>query len=90
MEATRARLWRRNRRLVRYSGSTPVRLPIPQGARLIWIIAEGVEEELGQVVPLQHAPPVFYTDLPEDFGPFRWRSFEFVPGTEGTVFRYGH
>ena len=87
---TRARLWRRNRRLVRYSGSTPVRLPIPQGARLIWILAGGTEKELGQVVPLQHAPPVFYTDLPENFGPFRWRSFEFVPGTEGTMLPDGN
>lgn len=84
---TRARLWRRNRRLVRYSGSPPIRVPIPQGVRLIWILAGGVERELAQVVPLQHAPPVFYTDLPENFGPFRWRSFEFVPDTQGTVLR---
>ena len=77
--ATMAELWSGSERLEKYSGAVPVRIPIPKGARLIWLVGAASVSDLGSVVPLTKAPPVYYTDLPADATSFRWRSFEFVP-----------
>jgi len=66
-------------RLATYTGAPPIRIPVPQGARLIWIIAPAAVESLRQVIPVVKAAPLFYTDLPPDAPPFRWGSFEFAP-----------
>lgn len=74
-----ARLWSGNAVLAIHRGAPPLRLPIPQGGRLIWVIAPASVGRLSQAVSLKRAPPLYYTDLPPDMGSFRWGSFEFVP-----------
>ncbi len=76
---SQARLWSGNTVLSSHSGALPLRLPVPPEGRLIWVIAPASVEGLSQVVSLQRAPPLYYTDLPADTGSFRWGSFEFVP-----------
>ena len=66
-------------RLATYMGAPPIRIPIPKGGRLIWIIAPAAVDSLRQVIPVETAPPLYYTDLPPDAPPFRWGSFEFSP-----------
>src|ERR1035437_7735237 len=70
-------------RLATYTGAPPIRIPVPKGGRLIWIIAPAAVDSLRLVVPpgstLEKAVPLFYTDLPPDAAPFRWGSFEFAP-----------
>ena len=76
---TLARLWSGKRVLAAYSGDPPIRIPVPRGARIIWLLAGGVQDELGQVVTLRKSPVQFYTDLEPDAPSFRFGSFEFVP-----------
>jgi len=77
--AARAALVSSNHRLALYNGMPPIRVPIPKGGRLIWIIAPIAEDGLKMVVPLQKAAPLYYTDLAPDAPSFRWGSFEFIP-----------
>ena len=74
-----ARLWAGNRAITTYSGDPPFRLPLPKGARLIWLISPDSVDSLARIVPLQKAPPLYYTDLAPDAPEFRIGSFEFVP-----------
>ena len=74
-----AQLWSGGTMLEKYSGTVPIQVPVPKEGRLIWIVGPGEASGLRQVVSLQDAPPVFYTDLPADAPSFRWGSFEFTP-----------
>jgi len=76
---TRAQLWSGTNLLATYDGAPPFRIPIPNGARLIWLLNPNSVEDLRKVVALREALPVYYSDLPEDAAPFKWGSFEFVP-----------
>ena len=77
--ATLARLWMGAKRLARYSGEAPIRLPLPKGARIIWLLGGERVQDLARVVPLRKAQALYYTDLAPDASGFRWGSFEFVP-----------
>ena len=74
-----ARLWLGKRLLEEHTGRLPLRLPVPEAGRLIWIISPSEKESLRRAVPLQGAFPTYYTDLPPDTSSFRWGSFEFLP-----------
>lgn len=74
-----ARVWTGNKVVAEHSGKIPIQLPIPKGVRLIWFIAPATVEKLRKVVPLESAPPLYFTDLTEEFAGFRLGSFEFVP-----------
>jgi len=74
-----AQLWQSNVRLQKYSGDTPIRVPLPKGTRLIWVIASAYADELGRLVPLQKAGSLYFTDLSRDAPSFRWGSFELAP-----------
>ncbi|OFW36457.1 MAG: hypothetical protein A3J28_11935 [Acidobacteria bacterium RIFCSPLOWO2_12_FULL_60_22] len=74
-----ARLWSGNQILGSYSGTPPIRVPVPKGGRLIWVIAPASVKRLEGVVSLTPADPLYYTDLPMEASPFRYGSFEFVP-----------
>jgi hypothetical protein len=76
---TRAQLWSGTNLLTVHNGIPPFRLPIPRGARLIWLLNKESAADLGKIVALHEATPVYYMDLPENAPPFRWGSFEFVP-----------
>jgi len=76
---SQARIWYGNKVLARYSGKTPIRLPIPKGARLVWFMAGGKVSDLGQIVPVHKIATVLYSDFPAGTAGFRWGSFEFVP-----------
>lgn len=75
----RARLWEGTQIVAGFSGSPQVRLPVPKNARLIWLVHPDSVSELAQMIPLQGAFPVYYTDLNPNSPAFRWGSFEFVP-----------
>jgi hypothetical protein len=74
-----AKLIRRERLLSDRTGS-PVTIPIPKGARIIWLMErEGqLHRALGQAVKLNGGQKVFYTDLDPDAGSFRALNFEFT------------
>ncbi|MBI4478579.1 MAG: glycosyltransferase family 39 protein [Acidobacteria bacterium] len=76
---SQARLWSGNKILATYSGETPIRLPIPEGARLVWFVAGGKVSDLGEIVPVKKMATILYSDLPAGTAGFRWGSFEFVP-----------
>ena len=77
--ASQAVLWTANKPSARFSGTAPVQLPIPRGARLIWFIAGGKVAELSRTIPVRQAPGFLYSDLPREMESLRWGSFEFVP-----------
>lgn len=77
--AAAAQLWVGNAKPSRLTRPLPIRVPLPKGARLIWIISPASVESLGRAVPLQNAAPLYYTDLPAEAAAFRWGSFEFAP-----------
>jgi hypothetical protein len=74
-----ARLWRGNRMQTSYAGDPAVRLPVPKGARIIWVALPMTAADLGGMISLHAALPVYYSDLPADWPGVRWRSFEFYP-----------
>jgi hypothetical protein len=74
-----ARLWQGNETTAVFPARAPVRLPVPAGARLIWIIPTPTAAELNATIPLHAAGPVYYTDLPARSAAVRWRGFEFFP-----------
>ncbi len=76
---TRARLWTGSTVLSRFTGKPPIRIPVPQGARIVWLMGGGREQELSRIVPLRKSQALYYTDLPSNASSFRWGSFEFVP-----------
>lgn len=76
---SRARLWTGEKRLARYSGELPIRVPLPKGARLVWLAGGGHVEALTRAVPLRKNRVLYYADLPPETTRFRWGSFEFVP-----------
>ncbi len=75
---TKARLWQGPNILQEYAGGDPVRIPVPRGTRIIWLVAGGNEAELVRSVPVKKSKSVYYTDLPEAPQRIRWGSFEFV------------
>jgi len=79
VSASQARLFEANQVLEQHTGTPPFRLPVPKGARLIWVIGANLVSPLNQVIPLQSSSNLYYTDLPPDAPSFRWGSFEFVP-----------
>src|SRR5262249_51897199 len=79
VETSLAQQWLGNKKLAQYTGASPIRITVPQGSRLIWLVGAASIPRLGQVLPLQKAEPVYYTDLPANAPPFQWGSFEFVP-----------
>ncbi|MBI2815481.1 MAG: glycosyltransferase family 39 protein [Acidobacteria bacterium] len=84
---TMARLWRGNSLESKYTGQ-PISIPVPERARLIWIMAGGREKELERLVPIRKARAFYYTDLAPHARRFRWGDFEFVPGGESLQSRY--
>jgi hypothetical protein len=74
-----ARVWSGNRVVATYTGTSPIRISVPKGSRLIWLIGAASVPALARTVPLQQAAPLQYTDLPPNASAFRWGSFEFVP-----------
>ena len=68
-----------NKAVATYPGPPPIRIPIPRGARLVWLLGAAEVDKLAGVVSLQSAPPLYYTDLPPDAGEFRYGSFVFSP-----------
>ncbi|MBI4443435.1 MAG: glycosyltransferase family 39 protein [Acidobacteria bacterium] len=76
---TSAQLWTGSQKLSQFGGDPPIPVPVPSEARLVWVVGSALVESLQQAVPLQAAPPLYYTDLSAQLLPFRWRSFEFVP-----------
>jgi hypothetical protein len=79
VSTSQARLLAANQMLKQHTGTPPFRLPVPKGARLIWVIGANLVSPLRQVVPLETFSDLYYTDLPPDATAFRWGSFEFVP-----------
>lgn len=73
------RLWAGKTRLKRFSGPAPIRIPVPDNARLIWLVGGGQVNEVARAVPVRAAPPLYYTDLERDRPAFQIGSFEFVP-----------
>lgn len=73
-----AQHWRRDQRIASFTGPTPIRVPVPRRARLVWLISPAVVEELNRSFPLHSAPPLYYTDLPDSPHSYRWGSFEVV------------
>lgn len=76
--ASMARLWVGNRVLATYSGNPPFQLPLPPGARLVWLLSPDSVDRLARSVPLQKAPPLYYTDLDSEVSRIRFGSFELV------------
>ncbi|HWP84318.1 MAG TPA: glycosyltransferase family 39 protein [Terriglobia bacterium] len=77
--ASTARLMLDNRILAKHEGTPPLRLPVPENARLIWVVGADMVRSVSRAVPLQSSSNVYYTDLAPGAGGFRWGSFEFVP-----------
>jgi hypothetical protein len=77
--ASVASLWVGTTMRAQYSGGTPIRLPLPKGTRIVWVVGGGQVEDLARLVPLQKASALYYTDLPYNASSFRWGSFEFTP-----------
>jgi hypothetical protein len=79
VRVSQGRLWSGNKVLASYTGQAPLRLPIPRGARLVWFVAGDRLRDLPSIVPIGTSPVLYYSDLPEDYPPFQWGSFQFVP-----------
>lgn len=77
--AAAAQLWVGSGKPTKLTGAVPIRVPLPKGARLIWVVGSASADSLRQAVPLQNAAPLYYTDLPAEASTFRWGSFEFAP-----------
>jgi len=77
--ASKGRLSVNNTAVDSYLGPPPIRVPVPRGARLVWLLGAAEVDKLAAVVPLQPASPLYYTDLPPDAAEFRYGSFVFSP-----------
>ncbi|MSO21223.1 MAG: hypothetical protein EXQ56_12360 [Acidobacteria bacterium] len=75
---TKARLWEGSNIVRQYTGGETVRIPLPRGTRIVWLVAGGNEAKLVQTVPVRKSKSIYYTDLPETPQSLRWGSFEFV------------
>jgi 4-amino-4-deoxy-L-arabinose transferase-like glycosyltransferase len=75
---TRAQLWSGTKLLASSTGTPPYILPVPKGARMIWLLNPNSVNELRKIVPLSESMPIHYTDLPADAPDFRWGSFAFT------------
>jgi hypothetical protein len=76
--ATRAVLWKGRDIQRQLRGEAPIRIEVPAGGRVVWLLAGGRERELQQVTQVRKATSVFYTDVPANGTSFQWGSFEFV------------
>jgi len=79
VRSAEARFYSGNRLVTRYAGQSPFRLPVPDGARLIWVAGANTVESLRKVLPLKAFSTLQYVDLPAGSAPIRWGSFEIVP-----------
>jgi 4-amino-4-deoxy-L-arabinose transferase-like glycosyltransferase len=63
-------MWRGNREERNLEGATPMPVPIPTGARIVWFLNPRTEfyTQAAQSFPLTPAGPVWYTDLPRESG----------------------
>jgi hypothetical protein len=75
---TRALLWKGKDMQKQLLGDAPIRIDVPAGGRVVWVLAGGRERELSQVAPIRKGINVFYTDVPASGTAFQWGSFEFV------------
>jgi hypothetical protein len=75
---TRARLWVGAEIRRQYPGPAPIRIDLPAGARIVWLLAGGRENELARVTTIRKAVNVFYTDVPAQGTSFQWGAFQFV------------
>jgi hypothetical protein len=73
------RVWRGSSVTATYSQGTPIEVPVPSGARIIWLLSGSAGGRLRQAVTLKEAGPVYYTDLSSEAEAFSWLSFAFVP-----------
>lgn len=62
--------WLRSVETRRQQGAAPVKVVVPAGARLVWMIKPNSDFEtlVRQNLPVTSAGPVFYTDLPKEAG----------------------
>ena len=76
---TTATLWVSNTVAARFSGETPVSLPVPHDARLVWFTGGTQRTEMAARMPIRGADGFFYIDLPRDPAPLRWGQFILEP-----------
>ena len=74
-----ARFYLGSRLVTRYAGQPPFRLPVPKGARLIWVAGGNTVASLHEILPLQSFSTLYYSDLPADSPSIQWGSFELAP-----------
>jgi len=74
-----ARFYLGSRLVTRYAGQPPFRLPVPKGARLIWVAGGNTVASLHEILPLQSFSSLQYVDPPADSPSIQWGSFELVP-----------
>ncbi len=62
--------WLRSQETRRKQGAAPVKVLVPAGTRLVWMIKPNSDFEtlVRQNLPVTSAGPVFYTDLPKEAG----------------------
>lgn len=71
----------RGRRMVERRGDDALRIPVPAGGRIIWLMERDTPfvRELSRIFRVEQGRYVLYTDLRPDAGRFQVRGFEFVP-----------
>ena len=76
--STRAVMWKGRDIVQQLKGAAPIRIEVPSGGRIVWLLAGGRESELRKAIQVRKATNVFYTDIPAGGTAFQWGSFEFV------------
>ena len=79
VHSTEARFYAGSRLVKRYTGQTSLLLPVPKGARLIWVAGANQADALRGILPVQSFSSLQYIDLPVDSPSIRWGPFEIVP-----------
>lgn len=71
----------RGRQTVERRGEDGLRIPVPAGGRILWLMEQDTPfvRELSQIFQVQRGRYVFFIDLKPQAGPFRIGSFKFVP-----------
>jgi len=79
-ERLAARFMRGSRNEKMVEGLAPLRVPLPAGARLIWLLDPETDfvAELKQGFALRDAHPLYYNDLPTESGEQRAGSYVFT------------
>jgi len=70
----------RGPRVVEKHGNDGLRIPVPAGGRIIWLMERDTPfmRQLSKVLPLKQGRYVSYTDVRSDMQHFNFRNFEFV------------